>query len=208
MFSYQKVICIFLLIATFTQLNGQFGYGFTASNDLYHRYVNPETPGIKASAGSAILNLGLGPKIWLGSKKFSFSAEGQLVMGFLGVSSSENKGLGTVAFPVLGKFNFGGLSTFDKEGKMGLSLGGGFQMNRTEAYGVSDKFAAKGITRKYFTTYVIQAGYGFGLSGFTMHGIVRYGFNPDDKSNTLNIGLQYDFNIPMLKKITSPESEL
>lgn len=206
---FKQTFLLLLVVSMSIQSKAQFGYGFTASNDLYHRYVNPETPGIEASAGSAILNLGIGPKMWIGSKKFSFSAEGQVVMGFLGVSSSENKGLGTVAFPFLGKFNFGGLSTFDKEGKMGFSLGGGFQFNRTEAYGLNDKYASQGYSRKYFTTYVVQAGYGFGLSGFTLQGIIRYGYNPDDNnSNTLNIGLQYDFNVPMLKKITSPESEL
>ena len=64
------------------------------------------------------------------------------------------------------------------------------------------------MERNFFKTYVIQAGFGFGLSGFTAHGIIRYGWQNDIKANTLNIGLQYDFNVPMLKKITNPESEL
>lgn len=203
---------IIILILTLSQLKsfGQFGYGFTAINDLYHRYVNPKVVGDNSSrsSGSAILNLGVGPKIWIGSPKMSFSAEAQAVFGFLGVNSSESKGLGTVAFPIMGKLNFKGLSTFDREGKMGFSIGGGIQYSKTELYGIKDEFRAKGIERDFFLTYIIQAGYGFGLSGFTAHGIVRYGFNPDLEANTLNIGLQYDFNRPMLKKITSPESEL
>ncbi len=190
-------------------MNAQFGYGFTVTNDLYHRYVNPKDNIASPSSGSAILNLGLGPKLWIGNKNVSFSAEGQAVFGFLGVSSKDNKGLGTIAIPVMGKFNFKGLSTFDKEGKMGYSIGGGFQLNKTEFFGLSDEYVKKGVKRDFFTTYVIQVGYGFGLSGFTAHGFVRYGFNPDIKAvSSLNIGLQFDFNGPMLKKITSPESEL
>lgn len=187
----------------------QFGYGFTVSNDLYQRYINPADEIASPSAGSAILNLGIGPKIWVGNKNISFSAEGQAVLGFLALSSKDYKGLGSIAFPVMGKLNFKGLSTFDKEGRMGFSIGGGFQQNRTEFFGLSDEFVSKGVTRNYFTTYIIQGGYGFGLSGFTAHGFVRYGFNPDIKNiSTLNIGLQFDFNRPMLKKITNPESEL
>ncbi len=189
-------------------LHAQFGYGFTASNDLYHRYVNHSNSKSNLSAGSALFNLGLGPKIWIGSKNISFSAETQAVIGFLGLSAKEYKGLGTLAFPFIGRLNFKGLSTFDREGKLGWSIGGGIQFNKTELYGLTNEFASKGINRNFFTTYVVQAGFGFGLSGFTAHGIVRYGFNSDDKSKTLNIGLQYDFNAPMLKKITNPESEL
>lgn len=200
-------IVLFSLLLT-CPIIAQFGYGLTASTDLYHRYVNPADGKSNPAAGSAILNIGLGPKIWIGGKKISFSAEGQAVLGILGLSSSEYKGMGTMAFPILAKINFGGLSTFDREGKMGWSIGGGLQYNKTEFYGLQDEFAKKGVVRKYFTTYVIQGGYGFGLSGFTAHGIVRYGFNTDDKTSTLNIGLQYDFNTPMLKKITNPESEL
>jgi hypothetical protein len=205
---FRKIISLIILSFSFTVSNAQFGYGFTASNDLYHRYKNPKNGNLDPSTGSAILNLGAGPKIWLGNKNVSFSLEGQAVIGFLSLSSKEYKGLGSIAFPLLAKLNFKGLSTFDREGKMGFSIGGGIQYNKTEFFGLTDEFLKKGVMRDFFTTYVVQAGYGFGISGFTAHGIVRYGFNPDDNSNTLNIGLQYDFNRPMLKKITSPESEL
>lgn len=205
---YKIILILYVVIISSESLRAQFGYGFTASNDLYHRYVNPDDGKSKPSSGSALLNLGLGPKIWIGGKNISFSAETQAVIGFLGLSAKEYKGLGTVAFPFIGRLNFKGLSTFDREGKLGWSIGGGIQFNKTELYGLTDEFAGKGIRRNFFTTYVVQAGFGFGLSGFTAHGIVRYGFNSDDKSKTLNIGLQYDFNAPMLKKITNPESEL
>lgn len=206
----QKIIGIFVFLTFVSTLKSQFGYGFTVSNDLYHRYVNPKVENEVAgrSAGSAILNLGVGPKIWIGNKNISFSAETQAIIGFLGLSSGDYKGLGTVAFPVIGKLNFKGLSSFDKEGKMGFSIGGGLQWNKTELFGLSDEFQSKGLKRNLFKTYIVQAGYGFGLSGFTAHGFVRYGFNNEFKSSALSIGLQFDFNYPMLRKITSPESEL
>jgi hypothetical protein len=199
---------IFLTVFFSHQSMGQFGYGLTASNDLYQRYVNPDDGKSKPSAGSVLLNIGMGPKIWLGGKNMSFSAEAQAVLGILGLSASEYKGLGTFSVPVIAKLNFKGLSTFDREGKLGWSIGGGIQYNKTELYGLTEEFAKKGVNRKFFHTYIVQGGFGFGLSGFTAHGIIRYGFNSDDKTSTVNIGLQYDFNAPMLKKITNPESEL
>ncbi len=204
-----KKIIILILVVSATQANAQFGYGLTASTDLYHRYVNPKDGILSPSSGSAILNLGVGPKIWIGGKKFSFSAEGQAVVGFLSFSTGDYKGLGSLSFPVMGKFNFKGLSGFNSEGQTGFSLGGGVQWSKTEFWGLSDKAQEKGVVRDYFPTYVLQAGWGFGISGFTVHGFARYGYNPDNRqSNTLNVGFQYDFNIPMLKRIDNPESAL
>mgnify|MGYP000111581178 CR=1 FL=1 len=191
-------------------IQAQFGYGFAVTNNIYNRYTNPENPDVDAhnSAGSFLLNLGIGPKIWLGGEDFSFSAEGQGMISFLGLAAKDYKGLGMSAFPVMGKLNFGGLSGLNKEGKFGFSIGGGLQWSRTELYGLRDSFAEQGITRDWFKTYVGEIGYGFGLSGFTAHAIVRYGYNPDTKANTFNFGLQYDFNLPKLKEITDPASEL
>ena len=202
------IFCFF--ISVIQNHSAQVGYGFTVTNDLYHRMVNPKEVGVNASrsAGSFLLNLGVGPKIWFGNPKFSFSLEAQASLGFLGLSAGDYKGLGTAAFPILGKFNFKGLSTFDREGKLGFSLGGGVQYNRTEVYGLTRKFQNEGVTRSFFTTYIVQAGYGFGISGFTIQGFLRLGYNPDTKANVGHFGIQYDFNTPMLKKITSPESEL
>ena len=191
------------------QVNAQFGYGFTASTDLYSRYVNPKDNILSPSSGSALLNLGAGPKIWIGGKKFSFSAEGQAVLGFLSLSSGDYKGLGSISFPVLGKFNFKGLSGFNSEGQTGFSIGGGIQWSKTEFFGLQDDAKSKGVIRDYFPPYVVQLGWGFGVSGFVLQAIARYGINPDDSSsNTLNIGFQYDFNLPLLKRIDNPESAL
>lgn len=198
-----------VLLGLFTNtLSAQVGYGFTLTNDLYHRYSNPEDGIAGRSAGSAILNLGAGPKIWLGGQNVSLSLEAQACIGFLGLAIKDYKGLGTVSYPIMAKINFNGLSGLDREGRLGLSIGGGIQYSKTELYGLDDSFAEKGVERKLFKTYIAQAGYGFGISGFGLQGFARYGWNPDNKANSLNIGLQWDFNWRMVKKIASPESSL
>lgn len=204
----QKITLILLSFFILSQAKAQFGYGFTITNDLYHRYNNPKDSLGSRAAGSAILNLGIGPKIWIGGKNITFSAEAQACIGFLGFSLKEYKGLGTASFPIMAKLNFNGLSGNDREGKLGFSIGGGIQYSKTELYGVNDKFSAKGLERKFFKTYIAQVGYGFGISGFGVQGFGRYGWNPDNKANLFAIGLQWDFNSRMLKKISNPESAL
>lgn len=193
---------LFLFTASFSY--GQFGYGMTASTDVYQIYQNPEEDG-HGTAGSALLNLGLGPKIWVGGNNFSVSAEAMANIGIFGLSVTDYKGLGMVSFPMMVKFNFAGLSGFDSEGRFGLSIGGGIQYSKTELYYTKDSFTGN---RDFFTTYVGQIGYGFGVSGFSIHGFLRYGHEPDTKANTFNVGVQYDFNLPKLKNITAPESAL
>lgn len=209
---FKNMKSIFTVLAVLFSLNiglGQFGYGLTASNDLYHYYQNPaDDTGESTSAGSALLNLGVGPKIWVGAENFSISLEAQATIGFAGFSIKDYKGLGTTSFPIMAKFNFGGLSGLDKEGKFGWSIGAGVQYSKTELYSLSDSFEAKGGTRSLFRNYVGQVGYGFGMSGFSAHGFVRFGYDPDNKSTALNIGIQYDLNFPKLKEISDPESEL
>jgi hypothetical protein len=204
------LISAIILVSITFSLQAQFGYGFSVTNNLYNRYTNPEDPGVDVynSAGSFLLNLGVGPKIWVGGEDFSFSAEGQGMISFLGLATSDYKGLGMSAFPVMGKFNFGGLSGLNKEGKFGFSIGAGVQWSRTELYGLRDNFAELGVTRDWFRTYVGEIGYGFGLSGFSAKAILRYGYDPDSNANTFNFGIQYDFNLPKLKEITDPASEL
>ncbi len=203
------LIPIFICCFLSTTVIAQFGIGLTLSHDLYNRYVNPKDGIESASNGSLLLNLALGPKIWIGGESFSFSAEAQANWGVLGLSIADYKGLGSTSFPFIGKFNFGGLSGLNKEGRFGYSIGGGVQYNKTEIYYLNNDFEERGGERKFFKTYVIQAGYGFGVSGFAMQGFIRYGFNPDiDGASNIHIGLQYDFNIPKLKKIADPASAL
>ncbi|MBK9149946.1 MAG: hypothetical protein IPM26_02755 [Saprospiraceae bacterium] len=204
----KQLLIVCLMIGLPLLGNTQVGYGFTVTNDLYQRLKNPADGIASPSAGSVLLNIGAGPKLWFGGHKASFSVESQAVIAPLGFSVGDYKGLGMVSFPILAKINFKGLSSFDREGKLGFSIGGGIQYSRTELFGVTDKYAARGVSRSYFSTYVIQAGYGFGISGFAIQGFLRLGYNPDDKSHAGHFGIQYDFNMPMLRKITSPESEL
>jgi len=206
----KQVFIVMTLVCTTYMLKAQFGYGITFSNDIYNRYTNPEQKNIDVyeGNGSLLLNLGLGPKIWIGAPKFSFSLESQAKIGLLGLALKDFKGMGNHAVPVIGRFNFGGLSGLDKEGKFGWSIGGGIQFNKTELYYTADKYSDQGIDRNYFRTYVGQIAYGFGLSGFAIQGVLRVGYDPDTKANSFNFGLQYDLNFPKLRQISSPESEL
>lgn len=206
---FKTFIVLISIVTVSGEINAQFGAGLTFSNDLYNRYANP-TDGIAHNGnGSVILNLGLGPKFWVGGENFSLSLESQAVIGFFGLSVPDTKGLGNFAVPVLANFNFAGVSGLNKEGRFGLSVGGGMQFNRTELYWLGSDYRDRGVERSYFRTYVVQLGYGFGISGFAARFIVRYGFNPDlDGANSLNIGMQYDFNFRKLKQIDDPASRL
>lgn len=197
------------MIFSYCQVNAQFGYGLTVNNDLYQYYRNPDdNTGAYRGAGSAILNLSAGPKIWMGSQKVSLSLEAQAGIGFMTLAVKDYKGMGSANFPIMAKLNFGGQSALDKEGKLGWHVGGGLQYFRTELYGLRDSYKALGVERKLYPSYITQFGYGFGLSGFGVSGVLKYAFNPDSRANFLAFGLQWDFNVPMLKKISNPASSL
>lgn len=187
---------------------GQFGYGFGVSHDLYQRYVNPSDDLGSRGSGSFFLNIGAGPKVWLGGPDFSVSLSGQVNWGIFGLSLDENKGLGHISFPVLMKLNFKGLSGLDKEGRMGFSIGGGLQWTRTELYYVKDEFEDAGGSRSLFRTYVVEASYGLGISGVGIQFHLRAGYDPDTDARTYNAGFTYDFNLRKVKEITDPNSEL
>ena len=204
-----KGFLLLLCLSFSTAMSGQFGIGVTVETDIYNRYANPEDSLGGRGNGSVLLNLGLGPKMWFGGENFSVSVESIANLGFFGLSLTDYKGLGNFSLPVLAKLNFEGLSAMNKELKLGFSLGGGIQWNRTELYYVTDSFKEKGGVREMFRTYVIQGDIGAGISGFAGHFFVRYGFNPDvEGANSINIGFQWDFNIPKIKKIDDPASRL
>lgn len=205
----KSILSIFIVLVSFNLGYSQFGYGATVTNDLYQYYQNPsDDTGESTSVGNALFNLGAGPKIWVGGNDFSISIEAQAVIGLTAFSASDYKGLGSIAYPMMAKFNFGGLSSMDKEGKFGWSIGAGIQYTKTELYGLSSDFEAKGGKRDLFKNYIGQVGYGFGMSGFSAHGFVRFGYDPDDKSTVLSVGVQYDFNVHKLREISDPASEL
>ena len=83
---------IVALLALFTNtLSAQVGYGFTLTNDLYHRYANPSDGIASRSAGSAILNLGAGPKYGWGTKHVFISGSPGMYW-FLGLAVKDYKG--------------------------------------------------------------------------------------------------------------------
>ena len=206
----QKIITsVFIIFLITNKISAQFGYGFTVTNDLYQRYTNPEdnTDQYRGS-GSAILNFAAGPKIWIGGQNVSVSLEAQAGIGFLSLGLKDYKGLGAAYFPIMAKLNFKGLSGMDKEGRQGWYIGGGLQYFRTELYGLNNQAEQAGVKRALYPSYIGQFGYGFGLSGFVASGFIRAGYHPDTKANFFAIGIQADFNRPMLKKISNAASQL
>jgi hypothetical protein len=205
-----KKILIIASILQFSILSfGQFGYGLTASTNIYDRYTNPKDAGdAYRSAGAFFPNIGVGPKIWMGGQNMSLSLEAQAGLSVFALALKDYKGMGAVQFPILAKLNFNGLSGLDKEGKLGFTIGGGIQFTRTELYGLRESFELAGTKRTLFPTYIAQVGYGFGLSGFCLNAFGRFGYNPDTKANNLSVGIQYDFNFNLLKKIATPASSL
>ena len=187
---------------------GQVGIGFTTSWDAYARFKNPDNDDFYDASGSAILNFGVGPKIWVGGESFSLSAEAQATISPLALALEDYKGLGMASFPVIAKLNFNGASGLNKEGDLGFSVGGGIQWTRTELFGLNDEFESQGVSRSLSKVYVGVLGYGFGISGFVGQVVAKYGVHPDTEANFFSLGLQFDFNVPKLRQISDPASEL
>lgn len=205
----KKILFSFLFVGVFLSSQAQFGYGLTFTSEIYQRYTNPEDSlDVYRSAGSLMLNPGIGPKIWFGGNDFSVSLEAQATIGLLGLAISDYKGLGTASFPLMAKFNFGGLTGLDKEGEFGWSLGAGIQYSKTELFYLANKYEDQGLERDLFKTYVGQINYGFGMSGFGGSAFIRYGYNSETKANNFNWGIQFDFNFKKLNEIIDPESDL
>jgi len=203
----KSILCLLFSLMTLTSIYSQVGLGLTSGIDIYQRYSNADSIAY-GSAGSLLANVFVGPKIWVGGDKVSLSLEAQANIGLLGLAVKDYKGLGMVAFPIIGRLNFQGLSGLDKEGKMGFSIGGGIQYNKTELYYLSNSFEDRGVDRSFFRTYIVETAVGFGMSGFSGAVYLRYGYDPNSTANSFNLGLQFDFNIPKLKSITDPASEL
>ncbi len=199
------IVLSFALLGAVSVSAQSVAWGGTIRHDLYNRYANPSDDIASRSAGSAVINLGLGPKIWIGGPDFSFSPEVTFQWSPLALSTGDYKGLGAMSFPILAKFEFFGNSNFNKDGKFGFSIGGGVQYSKTELWYLKGSFKEDGVERPYFRTYVIEGDFGYGISGFDVHLFMRYGWSNDTDANTLNIGIGYDFNIPKLKQATDPE---
>ena len=180
-------------------------WGLTVKHDLYNRYANPSDGIASRSAGSALLNFGLGPKVWIGSGDVSFSPEVSFMFSPLAFSTGNYKGLGAFSIPILAKLEFLGNSNVNHDGKFGFSIGGGLQYSKTELWYLKDSFEEDGVSRGMFRTYIIEADFGYGMSGFNLHLFVRYGWSGSTDANTLNIGMGYDFNVPRLREETNAD---
>lgn len=201
----QLILSFFFSICLSGVMAQTVGYGIISRLDFYSKYSNPKDDIASPSAGSALLNLGLGPKLWIGGERFSVSAEGAFVFSPFALSLKDYKGLGAIAFPVLGRLNFGGLSNVNKEGKMGFSIGGGYQWTRTELYGLHSDDAARGVTRSYFRNFIGEVGVGYGMGGFSFAIYARYGRDGDLRSNVFSLGLGVNLNSRLLKVTTDSE---
>ena len=199
------LLSLSLTFCGFSAFGQTVDWGLTAKHDLYNRYANPSDGVASRSAGSAIINIGAGPKMWIGSGDFSFSPEVSFMFSPFALSTGNYKGIGGFSIPILAKFEFLGNSNLNHDGKFGFSIGGGLQYSKTELWYLKDSFEEQGVTRKMFRTYVIEADFGYGMSGFDVHFFVRYGWSGSTDANTLNIGMGYDFNVPRLRLETDAD---
>ncbi len=197
----RAIVLVLLIFCTLQVGTSQFNIGVVSGGDLYQRYVNPvDDTGTDRSAGSALINASLGLKLWVGAPAFSVSVEAHANSGTLALNIEEYKGLGALSFPVLAKLNFGGLSAFGiTEDNTGWSIGGGWQLSKTEVYGLSSAARAQGVERNYFPTYIGEVSFGAGTKSKVREFYIRYGFNPDTSANSLNIGVNTTFSIPFMK---------
>ncbi|MDA9773944.1 hypothetical protein N9B82_03215 [Saprospiraceae bacterium] len=195
----KSLIIIPVLFFAF-QATAQFNVGIVSGYDLYQRYVNPDDgTGADRSAGNALISSALGLKGWVGSPKFSFSVEAYANLGTFAFNTNEYYGLGAISFPMLAKFNFNGASALNELEKFGFYFGGGYQINKTELYGINQKGKDRGIERPYFPIYVGEVGIAFGNKSKVVEVFCRYGWNSANPSNGLNIGVNTTYSIPFMK---------
>ena len=199
------IVISLTLLSLSTLAAQQVGYGVGLRLGAYDWYGNPPDDIASRSAGSAILNIGISPKLWFGGNDFSISPEVGVVFSPLALSLGDYKGLGAVSFPMMVKFEFLGNSNFNRDGKLGFSIGGGIQYNKTELWYLKPSFKEQGVNRSNFKTYIIEVDFGYGLSGFDAHVFVRYGWNNSLGANTFSIGIGADLNVPVLIDATDPD---
>ena len=197
----KKLFIFFLLLFTGFPSFGQFGFGTVGGFDFYQRYKNPVDNIAYPASGNALLNFIYGPKIWIGSKKFSVSLEGQINLGLTSFALKDYKGLGAVSFPIIGKLNFKGLSGFHTGFATGFSLGGGIQWSKTELFYLDNKYKNEKVVREFFDVIFGQIDIGVGSFGTDGSVYVRYGYNPDNKAKVLNIGMVFNSNKTFKKKM-------
>jgi hypothetical protein len=202
------IILTFLFSGLMThQANAQVGGGLVFGGDWYQWYQNPTVDGESAltSVGNVLLNVAIGPKFWVGGEKFSLSVEGHVNWGVTSFDMHEYKGMGTIAFPMIAKLNFGSLSSFSDSEKKGFYIGGGVQYTRTELYGLTADFIDN-TTRKLFRTWIGEIGYGSGTNGTVTTSFVRVGVGDND-AFTLNVGSLISLNFKEVLNNSDDDSD-
>lgn len=163
------------LITIVPELQAQLGLGRVTGLDFYQRHRIPNYNGHHGhSTGSAMANIVLGPKVWVGGRLFSVSVEGAVSYAPFAFDVGDSKGLGALSFPISVDLNYGGLSGFSVQSKYGFSLGAGVSFHRTELYFVKDEYTE---TREegFYRVYFGQAAVGVGSGGSDLRLYARYG---------------------------------
>ena len=178
MSSLSKFVVALFFLCSLNQMYAQIGLGVVTGIDLYQYYDQGELSQAEStSSGSAIGNIILGPKVWIGGPNFSVSLEAPLNWGMFAFDLSEFKGLGALSFPIGAKINFGAASGWNEDRFTGWSFGGGIQYTNTEIYGTNEDFEGL-IEEGYVRTYYGEIANHFGLSGFDSYMFVTDGTNP------------------------------
>jgi hypothetical protein len=199
MSSLSKYLVAVVFLCSLSQLSAQIGFGVVTGIDLYQYYDQGELSEAEStSSGSAIANIILGPKMWIGGSNFSVSLEAPLNWGMFAFDLTEFKGLGALSFPLAAKFNFGAASGWNEDRFTGWSFGGGLQYTNTEIYGTNSDFEGL-IEEGYMRTYFGEIASHFGFNGFDMALYARYGWN-ESSSRTVNVGLITNLNLTYFAK--------
>lgn len=175
------------------ELKAQIKAGITYGGDFYQRYTNPIIKGdsLLRSSGNYWLNIAMGPKIWYKGNNYSISVECPVNWGITTFDWQENKGLGSLAYPLLFKYNSGLLEGHKVYGLREFSLGAGIQYNKTEVYGFENKFTNH-PSRGYFRTYIIDLGlYTHWIFPDLQYNYIRIGFG-EHQAVSFNFGMMWN----------------
>lgn len=203
-----KQLLIIISLLFWLPLYGQFTHKMIIGFDLYQKYRNPVDQKVNddsRSAGNVILAIPIGYSLFIGKNNFSISTEASANIAPLAFDAGQYKGLGALSFPLLAKLNFGALSGFSENKLLGYSIGGGIQFNRTELFGLTNKYNF--LERNYFPTYVGEVGIGGGVSGLNVILYFRVG-TAAHKAFSFNSGLIFNVDLfkPKSKVVKKPKS--
>jgi len=200
---YMIVSCMMAFCAG--SATSQIGLGMTYGLDLYQYQANPLNQPFQGNRGigSAIFNLNIGPKLFIGTKNYSIAAEAQLGIAPFAFDINQYKGLGAFYFPMMVSLNFKGLSGFYEKSGWGVGIAGGYEFARTDLYFIKDEF--ENLTREMFQTTFLQFNVGLGSKAKSIYAYFRYGGGELGARNW-HVGIMFDRNLTQMKKIKKRET--